>query len=40
MGALSVCYRACSADGGACGANAECVPVTEDGSAYGCRPTF
>jgi hypothetical protein len=37
---LSVCYRACSADGGACGLNEECVPVTEDGSAWGCRPTF
>jgi hypothetical protein len=37
---LSLCYKTCDPDGGSCGINESCVPISEDGSAWGCRPTF
>jgi hypothetical protein len=40
MGSLSLCYKACEPDAGGCAANEDCAPVAEDGSSWGCRPTF
>jgi hypothetical protein len=40
MGALSLCYKQCDPDAGGCSVGEECTAVTEDGSSFGCRPTF